>query len=157
TFTARDAIALVTDLGVVTASTSTGDILIADLHGLTVNNVTGPTNVTVTADSDLTVKTIQGATVTLSAGGNVIDGNGSGTNNVTAIGNAGLLTQGWTVGTINDAIEVQIGGTLTVGESTKVNGVSINISGTDANNTLSVILLAPGKLGKVLFNGQQVK
>ncbi|MDQ7825826.1 MAG: hypothetical protein RDV48_23695, partial [Candidatus Eremiobacteraeota bacterium] len=120
------------------SSTSGGTVFVNDSDGLTVSSVSAGGNVGITAGSNgtITVGTVSspGNTVSLSTGGNIVDGN-AGTVNITAT-NATL--QGANVGyngTTVDAIETDVTSIAAAASSGQVNLTELD---TTTNNGITV-------------------
>ncbi|MBI3616433.1 MAG: filamentous hemagglutinin N-terminal domain-containing protein [Candidatus Omnitrophica bacterium] len=135
----------VTTTGVLTIGNSTAGAMAVD--GLT----QGSKNLTLVPGGDITVGTVSttGAVV-LTAGGSILDGNGSALN-LTAGGNSSL-TAGGVIGLLADPFDVLVtGASLGVSAASEVSGVSVDISGTvTPSGTLSLLNSPPGQ---VIFNG----
>ena len=136
-------------------STSSGDINVNELDAVTLRNISAASgNVTITnASGDMTVNTVKGQAINLTAAtGSILDGNGI-INNLTGI-LASSLKAGGTIGKFSDPLEVNFtSGSLSVAASGSTDFFSVVINGTVPGNTLSIDAGVPGY---VWFNGNIV-
>ncbi|MBI4970522.1 MAG: hypothetical protein HZC17_01595 [Candidatus Omnitrophica bacterium] len=139
----------------INATSGTGGIFIDETNAVTLNSITtAGGNVKISGGGNMTLGTVSGGFVSLTttAGGSILDGNGV-ANNLTATAGASLTSAG-IIGTGTDPLEVNVtGGNLTVaaGGNDLATGISVNINGTvTPSNTLTVSVRPAGR---VFFNG----
>jgi hypothetical protein len=133
--------------------TGSGSLRISETDDLTLMNVStanGDLDLTTTGTLTLGTLDLNGA-AGVTAGGSILDGDGSSLLNLTTTAPS-FLSAGGIIGTAADPIEVSVvAGPLSVSAGAATSGVSVNLSGTvSPSNTLNLLNTPPGQ---VVFNG----